>query len=91
MEEKRNELAKHFGHDLMFADNFDDAIIGVSVGFGSGKVVHDTKKMAEILVKEHSMTEEDAWEYLEYNTFGAYVGDNTPIYVETSDWDNLDA
>jgi len=91
MEEKRIELAEHFGSDLMFADNFDAAIIGVSVGLGSSKVVYDTKKMAEILVKEHSMTEEDAWEYLEYNTFGAYVGDNTPVYVDTSTWDNSDA
>ena len=31
MEEKRIELAEHFGSDLMFADNFDAAIIGVSV------------------------------------------------------------
>ena len=91
MEEKRIELAEHFGSDLMFADNFDAAIIGVSVGLGSSKVVYDTKKMAEILIKEHSMTEEDAWEYLEYNTFGVYVGDNTPVYVDTSTWDDLDA
>lgn len=91
MEEKRSQLSEHFGSDLMFADNFDGAIIGVSVGLGSSKVVYDTRKMAEILVKEHSMTEEDAWEYLEYNTFQAYVGDKTPIYVDTSNLDHLDA
>ena len=30
---------------------------------------------------QHNMTDEEAWEYLEYNVFGAYVGDKTPIYV----------
>jgi hypothetical protein len=29
------------------------------------------------------MTEEDAWEYLEFNTFCAYVGEQTPIFVNT--------
>jgi len=30
------------------------------------------------------MSHEEAWEYLEYNTFCAYVGENTPIFVSTS-------
>jgi len=29
------------------------------------------------------MTEEDAWEFLEFNCFCAYVGDQTPIFVNT--------
>jgi hypothetical protein len=28
------------------------------------------------------MSDEDAIEYLEYNTFSAYVGEQTPIYIE---------
>jgi len=27
---------------------------------------------------------DEAIEWLEYNTFGAYVGEHTPIYVETT-------
>jgi len=27
-----------------------------------------------------------AIEYLEFNTFSAYVGEKTPIWVETFDW-----
>ena len=84
-EAKRNELAEHFGDDLMFATNFDNAIIGVSMGISCGtKVVYDAEEMARTLVISEGMTEQEAWEYLEFNTFNAYVGDNTPIFVSTS-------
>ena len=84
-EAKRNELAEHFGEDLMFATNFDNAIIGVSMGISCGtKVVYDAEEMARTLVISEGMTEQEAWEYLEFNTFNAYIGDNTPIFVSTS-------
>ena len=84
-EAKRNELAEHFGNDLLFADNFDNAIIGVSMGISCGtKVVYDAEEMARTLVVSEGITEQEAWEYLEFNTFNAYVGDNTPIFVSTS-------
>ena len=84
-EAKRNELAEHFGNDLLFADNFDNAIIGVSMGISCGtKVVYDAEEMARTLVVSEGITEEEAWEYLEFNTFNAYVGENTPIFVSTS-------
>ena len=83
-EAKRNELAEHFGDDLMFATNFDNAIIGVSMGISCGtKVVYDAEEMARTLVISEGMTEQEAWEYLEFNTFNAYIGDNTPIFVST--------
>ena len=84
-EAKRNELAEHFGDDLLFADNFDNAIIGVSMGISCGtKVVYDAEEMAKTLVVSEGITEQEAWEYLEFNTFNAYVGENTPIFVSTS-------
>jgi hypothetical protein len=78
---KRDELTERFGSDLLFADNFDSSIIGVTTGFNSGIVVYDGNKMAKELMYQHNMTDEEAWEYLEYNVFGAYVGEKTPIYV----------
>ena len=63
-EAKRNELAEHFGDDLMFATNFDNAIIGVSMGISCGtKVVYDAEEMARTLVISEGMTEQEAWEY----------------------------
>ena len=81
----REELAEHFGDDLLFADSFDNAIIGVSIGTDSRRVVYDTGQMVEILVQEENFTEETAWEFLEFNTFCAYVGEQTPIYVTKVD------
>ena len=84
-EANRYELAEHFGDDLLFADNFDNAIIGVSMGISCGtKVVYDAEEMAKTLVVSEGITEQEAWEYLEFNTFNAYVGENTPIFVSTS-------
>ena len=80
----RERLAEYFGDDLLFADSFDGAIIGVAVGCDSGRVAYDTNKMVEILIQQ-GMTEEEAWEYLEFNTFCAYVGENTPLYIERLD------
>jgi hypothetical protein len=60
------------------ADGFDAAIIGIDMA--SERLVYDKRKMVEILTEE--MSEEDAIEYLEFNTWGAYVGEQTPIYVD---------
>ena len=49
------------------------------------RFVYNTKKMAEVLMQDEGMSYEEAWEYLEFNTFSAYVGENTPIYVEEID------
>tara|TARA_R110002167_G_scaffold186924_1_gene388076 strand:+ start:175 stop:450 length:276 start_codon:yes stop_codon:yes gene_type:complete len=84
--ELREELSGSFGSDLLFADGFDDSIIGVSIGCDSGRVIYDTEKMAETLVADDGMTHQEAWEFLEFNTFSAYVGENTPIYLSTLDY-----
>ena len=78
----REEIAGHYGDDLMFADGYDGAIIGVCGGFDSGRVAYSIPKMIEIAAKDLSIDQEEALEWLEYNTFGAYVGEHTPIYVE---------
>jgi hypothetical protein len=77
----REDLVEAHDQDFLFADGFDDTIIGVSIAFDAGRVVYDARQMVETLLQEEDITEEEAWEYLEFNTFGAYVGKNTPIYV----------
>ena len=77
----REELAEAYDEDLLFADGFDDAILGTASGFDSGRVVYDANKMVSILVQEEGFTEEEAREFLEFNTFGSYVGERTPVYV----------
>ncbi len=75
----RDELSEEFG-DLLFADGFDDAILGVAERIGMEAVVaYSTPKIIEILSRD--MTEEEAVEYFEFNILGAYVGERTPIFV----------
>ena len=78
----REELCERHGDDLLFADGYDDAIVGVCVGFDSGRVAYSIPKMIDICAQELAIDHDEAAEWLEYNTFGAYVGKHTPIYVE---------
>jgi hypothetical protein len=43
--------------------------------------VYDRDKCIEIL-ESQGMTPEEAQEYFYYNTQGAYVGEQTPIFIE---------
>ena len=65
---------------LLFADGFDEAIIGVAERIGMEPVVaYDTNKIIEILSRD--MTEDEAVEYFEFNVLGAYVGERTPVFI----------
>lgn len=68
---------------VILMNGFDDAIIGIVTGFGSERrVCYDYHKVIDILVKRDGMTEEEAVEFHEYNQLGAYVGEQTPVYIE---------
>ena len=70
--------------DVLFADGFDEAIIGFSRN--DWRVVYSRELCIQILMKDDDIPEEEAVDFLEYNTFNAYVGDKTPIWVDTFDW-----
>lgn len=67
-----------YSDDILFADGFNEAIIGFEPNMW--KVVYSRSKVIEILMKD--MSEEDAIECAEYNTFNAYVGEKTPLWVD---------
>jgi hypothetical protein len=67
--------------ELVFADGFDDAIIGVcSQTF---RTIYSVERCIEILMVEHDMSMEDAMDYFTFNVSGAYIGEQTPIWCET--------
>lgn len=76
--------AGHVDGGPLFADGLDEAIIGICPN--SLRVIYSRTKCVEILAKEDDMTEEDAMDYLEYNTFNTYVGEYTPIFMEDFNW-----
>lgn len=68
----------------LFADGFDDALIGVTFDQKAGihRVVYDKSKMVDVLCKRDSMTPVEAVEYLDFNTWTTWAGKGTPIYVD---------
>ena len=68
--------------ELLVADGFDKAIIGVSTAFNKKSVAYDTNKCINILTSQHKMSREEAIEYFEYNVVGAYVGAHTPTFID---------
>ena len=82
-EDVREHLSNVFGNDLLFADGFDAAIIGVCGGHDSGRVAYSVQEMIKICEEQWDMPYDEAVEYLEFNTLGAYVGEKTPLYIES--------
>lgn len=85
----REQLVELHGDDeLLFADGFDDAILGVAHRACQPlAVLYSYKKCVEILTSgEDPMDYDSAVEYLDFNTMGAYVGERTPVFLmdETS-------
>ena len=62
--------------------DFDEAIIGVTYRFGMDPVVaYDRTIVIDILARD--MPREDAEEFFEFNTIGAWLGDLTPVFIDT--------
>lgn len=60
--------------------SYDDALIGVTE---DGRAVYDFDKMVHWLVETEGFTDEEAIEWIEYNTIRAlpYMGDDAPIIM----------
>jgi hypothetical protein len=71
--------------DAIIVDGFNDAIIGLAERINLGPVVaYDVDKMIDIMIERDGMTYEDAIEYFDYNILGAWMGENTPVYVSSN-------
>ena len=69
--------------ELLKADGFDEAILGVVEDFNMPpRIAYSVKKCIEILEERDGMSEIDAMEYFSYNVSGAYVGEKTPLWVQ---------
>lgn len=93
------EEAEELVPEALFCDGFDDAIIGIAERINLGPVIaYDSDKIIDILMNQMEVDEtellgdqaiedvqyEMAMEYFEYNIKGAYVGEFTPIFIQTT-------
>jgi hypothetical protein len=69
--------------DVLIADGFDKAIMGIVERFGMNPVVlYNKNKCINIMIKRDGMTEEEAIDFYYYNIVGAHMGDYTPCFAE---------
>lgn len=69
------------------ADGFEDALIGVGTQCHHEVAIYDYEKCVQILMERDGMTDEEAIEFLDFNTCGAWVGECTPVFLRR-DWDD---
>ena len=78
-----DDETKHLPESLLLATGLEEAFIGVGRRCGQEDVaVYSVQKAIKYLIKEGA-TEEEAREYLEFNSIGAWVGPMTPVWLET--------
>ncbi len=68
--------------EITLADGFEDAFLGVARQFGKPMAVYVREKCIDILVNRDGMSPEEAEEYFQFNVEGAWVGENTPAFLE---------
>jgi hypothetical protein len=72
-------LERYQDEELLIADGFDDAIIGIEES--SMRLIYSVDKCINILM-DQGMEMTEAVEYFEFNVSGSYVGEQTPIWCE---------
>ena len=78
-----SEIVAEANPDAIVAYGLEEAAIGYTMNHHSPQVVvYDYDKCVAVLVSRDGMTEEEADEYLGFNTLGAYVGPNGPVYIK---------
>lgn len=60
-------------------NGFDEAVVGVNAK--TLQLVYDMEKVIEICMNQ-DMTEEEALDHYYHNIEGAYVGEQTPLFIE---------
>ncbi len=67
---------------LLFADGYDEAIVGIAIREGVEIVVYDSDKVIRILRRRDGMSVADANEFFDFNIGGAWVGERTPLFLK---------
>ena len=80
--EEKIESINSIDENSILADGFEEALIGVAIRLGENLVIYDYEKSIDILMNRDGMDREGAIEFMSFNVLGAWVGDNTPIFIE---------
>jgi len=78
-----NETLVNNGYEGVYTlDGFDEAFIGIGVRCSKDPLpIYSWEKMVEVLVQRDGMDEDEAMEYISFNSLGAWFGEKTPIIM----------
>ena len=74
-----NRACEELGVTILLADGLDDAFLGITRD-DPPRAVYSYERVIDVLV-EQGMTTAEADEYYEYNIAGAYMGEQTPLFI----------
>lgn len=73
------DLAVEYWDELVLAEGFDEAIIGIQEN--TGIVFYSREKVIQILMEDLELDLIDAIDYAEFNVLNTYVGEKTPVFL----------
>ena len=79
----RNIIEKHIvkiNPEALFADGYDRAIKGIGFRDNTPVILYSSNRCIQQLMEDNEWDEETSLEWFSFNTLGAYVGKNTPIF-----------
>lgn len=82
------EIIEELNPDALFIGDsddtsFDEAIVGIGSRCGQPNlIVYDYEKVVQVFIKK-GLNEEEAREFVEFNVAGAWVGEHTPILMDS--------
>jgi len=87
--EEASEAVSEVNPDALLATGFEAALIGVCYRCSQPPLAtYSRRKCIEILAAQ-GMSHDEAEEYFEFNVVGAWMGENTPVFVDM--WQQDDA
>ena len=66
--------------DILKADGFDKAVIGIELD--TMRLIYSKLKCIEVIMLTSDLSYDEAVEFLDFNVFGSYVGELTPIWCD---------
>ena len=60
--------------------DYAEAFLGIT-NDDPPKAIYSEEKVLDVLVKRDGMSYEDAMDFFEFNIRGAYLGEQTPLYI----------
>ncbi len=66
-------------------EDYDLAIVGIAREFGRPPRIAYAVPRILAMLKQQGMSDEEAVEYFDFNTAGAYMGEGTPVFIYALD------